>query len=76
MTLDKLFRTTAWTEATLAESVGVHQPTINRLRKKRRTASPQLALAIEKATKGVVKRTDVPLIPANRKLLKQIKGAA
>jgi DNA-binding transcriptional regulator YdaS (Cro superfamily) len=50
----------------------VGQPTINRLRKKRRTASPQLALAIEKATKGVVKRTEVPLIPANRKLLARV----
>ena len=74
MTLDKLLRTTAWTETTLAKAVGVGQPTINRLRKKRRTASPQLALAIEKATKGVVKRTDVPLIPANRKLLALVLG--
>ena len=72
MTLDKLLRTTAWTEATLAAAVGVGQPAISRLRKKRRTASPQLALAIEKATKGVVKRADVPLIPANRKLLAQL----
>ncbi len=72
MTLDKLFRTTKWTEAKLAAAVGVGQPAINRLRKKRRTASPQLALAIEKATKGVVKRTDVPLISANRKLLAQL----
>ena len=43
MTLDKLLRTTAWTETTLAKAVGVGQPTINRLRTKRRTASPQLA---------------------------------
>tara|TARA_R110000824_G_scaffold87037_6_gene214865 strand:- start:926 stop:1069 length:144 start_codon:yes stop_codon:yes gene_type:complete len=42
---------------------------INRLRNKRVTASPQLALAIEKATRGVVWRNDVPLMPANRKLL-------
>lgn len=74
MTLDKLLRSTDWTETTLADSVGVGQPTINRLRKKRRTASPQLALAIEKATKGVVKRTDVPLTAANRKLLTLILG--
>ena len=76
MTLDKLIRSTTWNETTLAKAAGCSQSMINRLRNKRVTASPQLALAIEKATQGVVNRTDVPLIPANRKLLKQIKGAA
>lgn len=56
----------------MAKAAGCSQSMINRLRNKRATASPQLALAIEKATKGVVKWTDVPLIPANRKLLAQL----
>jgi len=72
MTLDKLLRSTEWTETTLAEAVGVGQPTINRLRKKRRTASPQLALEIEKATGGLVKRSDLPITSATRKLLAQV----
>ena len=69
MTLDKLIRSTEWNETKLAEAAGCSQSMINRLRNKRATASPQLALAIEKATRGVVWRTDVPLMPANRKLL-------
>ena len=69
MTLDKLIRSTEWNETKLAQAAGCSQSMINRLRNKRVTASPQLALAIEKATRGVVWRNDVPLMPANRKLL-------
>jgi DNA-binding transcriptional regulator YdaS (Cro superfamily) len=72
MKLDKLILSTAWTEASLAEAVGVVQSTINNLRRNKRTASPQLSLGIERATGGLVRRSDLPITPATRKLLAQL----
>jgi DNA-binding transcriptional regulator YdaS (Cro superfamily) len=50
----------------------VVQSTINNLRRNKRTASPQLSLGIERATGGLVRRSDLPITPATRKLLAQL----
>jgi len=61
MDLDRLFRNTAWTEASLAEKAGVHQSTINRLRCGAYGAPLGRALQIQRATAGLVKIADLAL---------------
>lgn len=61
MDLDQLFKETDWTEERLAAAVGTNQSTINRLRRRKRTASLGLALRISRATDGQVKPADLPL---------------
>lgn len=74
MTLDRLFETTDWTEERLAKAAKVGQPTINRLRNQKRTASLGLALRIEEATGGKVRAQDLPLSKQATRDLKMVRG--
>jgi hypothetical protein len=73
----------------LAQKVRRHLPrgsrttpsTLSRLKrtpgqKELRTASPLLALAIEKATDGLVKAEQVPLSRESRRVLRQLRSAS
>jgi len=66
----------------LPRGVRTNPATIHRLlrgdtragpRRALRTASPELALAIERATGGVVRAEDVPVSRATRRLLRQMR---
>lgn len=61
MTLETLLERDDWTEGRLAALVGVGQSTINRLRRRKRTASVGLAMRIERATDGLVQAHELPL---------------
>ena len=87
MRIDDLLADPEWTEERLARAVRRHLPrgartsasTICRLkrggRKQRRTASLELALAIERATEGRVGAEDVPLSAASRRMLREMRAA-
>lgn len=79
MTLERLLSLGEWTEEKLAAQVRkcglqkTNQSTINRLRKRTRRASIELALAIEAATGGAVHAEDLPLSRATLRALKRIR---
>lgn len=89
MRLDELFeeRKDEWSASRLAREVRRYLPrsvrttpsTIGRLlraagRKQRRTASVELALAIERATGGLVSADEVPLSAAAKRVLRAIRS--
>ena len=76
MKLSRLFVETEWTEEKLAAAVGVSQPTINKLRHEKRSASLGLALRIERATEGLVRADDLPLSRSARRDLEMVRGVA
>lgn len=61
MTIDRLLKGGDWTEEKLATLVGVDQSTINRIRRRKRTASLGLAMRIERATGGLIQAHELPL---------------
>lgn len=88
MRLDDLLKRKDWNATKLALRVRAHLPrsarktspsTIARLRRgnrtETRTASAELALAIERATDGLVRAEEVPLSPEARRTLKLVRLA-
>lgn len=73
MRIDKLLRTTIWTERTLAKAVGSSQFSINRLRRGVAFASANLAVKIERATKKGVRVGDVPMSAETRDAVKYLR---
>lgn len=88
MRLDEMLAQEGWSASRLALKVRRYLPrsarkttpsTIGRLlrvgnRKQQRTASLELALAIEKATEGQVRAEELPLSHGTKRLLKVIRG--
>ena len=81
MNLDRLLNHEGWTEHRLAEEVRqflprgakTNQSTINRIRRRGRSAGLPLALAIERVTDGMVKAEELRLSPEDRRLLKEVR---
>ena len=79
MNLDRLLSRPEWTEEKLAAKVRkrglskTNQSTINRLRKKTRRASLELALAVEDAADGMVTAEELPLSKRTRRALRRIR---
>ena len=80
--LNRLLSLEEWTEERLAARVRkyglykTNQSTINRLRKRTRCASLELALAIEAVTNGAVRAEVIPLSSDTRRALKRIRSLA
>lgn len=88
MRLDELLDRPDWTAVRLAREVRKHMPrsarkttpsTIGRLlragsRKQVRTASVELALAIEKATDGLVRAQEVPLSAEAKRVMRVLRA--
>ena len=75
MTIDAFLKTTGWTEKHLGLlcKPPVRQHTINRLRRRERKASLDVALGIERATEGRVGADEVPLSKRTRRALDQLR---
>lgn len=82
MRLETLMRREGWTDQRVAEAMGraghrkVNAVTIYRLRTHRRTASADFALALERATGGLVRAEDVPITAKTRRILRRLRAGA
>lgn len=62
-------------EAALAKRTGLSVPTINRIKRRKRTAGLRTALSIEAATDGAVRAEDLPLTDDTRAVLSRLRLA-
>ena len=78
MTLDEWLRQRPrkWTEAKLARTLGVEQPTINRYRSGTRNVPPLRALRIQEISGGAVRWHELPLTPEARRALRELERRA
>lgn len=76
MNIDAYLKRSGWTEEQLGAMCKppVRQHTINRLRNRKRCASLELALAIERATGGQISASDLPLSRRTRQALTRLRA--